>query len=185
MATVCQCVPSGKTGVISRRTDSWPAESNPHTAQQPTDICFSVFPVGGSTVSQTLPTVINKQLQDSYSYIRPEDYGHVWYQHSLVDNIFVTFSKTLLPPTSELNTGLTMPWSLLLSKDNEPSSLAPLLNRSETAEAAQNCIPIKHLYMGSEVLMIVVLRLTLRNRRQKVSLKDWYLSGTYQWDLKM
>lgn len=127
MATVCQCVPSGKTGVISRRTDSWPAESNPHTAQQPTDIYFSVFPVGGSTVSQTSPTITNKQLWGSYSYIRPKDYGHVWYQHRLID-ILVTFWKTLLPPSSELKSSLTIPRSLLLSKkDNEPSCLAPLL----------------------------------------------------------
>jgi hypothetical protein len=39
--------------------------------------------------------------------------------------------------------------------------------------------------MGSEALMVVVLRFTFPNWRQKVPLKDWYLSGTYQWDLKM
>ena len=39
--------------------------------------------------------------------------------------------------------------------------------------------------MGSEVLMALVLSFTLRNWGQEVPLEDWYLSGTYQWDLKM
>ena len=51
----CQWVPSGKTGVTSRRTYNCPAESSPHIAQQPTDTCFRDFPVGGSTDSQTSP----------------------------------------------------------------------------------------------------------------------------------